>query len=224
MARTFDARSLVGRTFGDVLDGITTWSGAWGFSEGGPEGVKSMIDLDDAPSEEERRERAAIRRRLAPIIVVLRGGVIVLIDAQGTVVPLWVWLSGRWTFYRDDRRGVEWLEAASETGQRVRYYNPRFADPAAAATRVAAEPERTGVAGRPTSWHLIGAECRRRYIEKGERYPGLRGESPKLWADVLLAWLRKTHPNHPPPSPKTARNNLSQLLRELGKGEPEIGA
>jgi hypothetical protein len=41
----------------------------------------------------------------------------------------------------------------------------------------------TGLSGRPTSWSLIEAECRRRY-EAGERYPTITE-----WARILRAWL-----------------------------------
>jgi hypothetical protein len=75
---------------------------------------------------------------------------------------------------------------------------------------------RTGLPGKPTSWHLIEPECRRCW-EAGERHPNDRTgrESPSEWARVLIAWLRSKHPTAPIPTPKTAGNKLSELLREL---------
>lgn len=80
-----------------------------------------------------------------------------------------------------------------------------------------AEPiYRTGVAGKPTSWHLIACECRRRY-EAGERHRNAltRRESPSEWAIVLIEWLRANHPDAPPPTHKTLTNKLPALFREL---------
>ena len=98
-----------------------------------------------------------------------------------------------------------------------RYWQPQFAavQPPAAAPDDVEEP--IELPGRPTSWPLVEEECRRRYIEDGERHPGKRGERPAQWARVLLAWLRETHPSAPPLSSKTAQNNLSKLLRELSR-------
>jgi hypothetical protein len=75
----------------------------------------------------------------------------------------------------------------------------------------------TGMAGRPTSWHLIERECRRRY-EAGERHAGKSGESPTGWADSLIPWLADTHPEATPLTQKAATNKLSPLLRELQAG------
>lgn len=213
MARPFDARSLVGRTFGSVLDRIAPGWDAWGFGDGGP--LAHAISFLEVPNPvEEIRADAEIRRKLAPIIAALCERAVVLIDAEGAEVPLWVWLSGRWTFYRDEN-GRECLKAVTAAGQPVEYYSTTFADPVATATRVAAEPQRTGTAGRPTSWHLIEAECRRRYIEEGERYSSGAGENATEWARVLLEWLRKVHPTAPQPTLNTARTKLPPLLRAL---------
>lgn len=73
---------------------------------------------------------------------------------------------------------------------------------------------RTGLAGRPSSWNLCEAECRRRF-SAGERYPGKIGESASEWAQVLGGWLASNHPDAPPPTKKTLSNKLSALLREL---------
>jgi hypothetical protein len=82
---------------------------------------------------------------------------------------------------------------------------------------------RTGFAGRPTSWRLIEAECRRRY-DAGERYPNTRTklESPAEWARVLIAWLKEKHREAPLPTEKTlASNKLLALLRELQSKNPK---
>ena len=72
----------------------------------------------------------------------------------------------------------------------------------------------TGMAGRPTSWHLVERECRRRY-EAGERHPGKSGESPTEWADTLIPWLAEIHLEAAPLTRKAATNKLSMLLRKL---------
>jgi hypothetical protein len=72
---------------------------------------------------------------------------------------------------------------------------------------------RTGLPGRPTSWHLIEAECRRRF-ETGERH------STAEWARVLNEWFRAEHPNAPITTEKTLKNKLPELLRELEAGKP----
>ena len=78
---------------------------------------------------------------------------------------------------------------------------------------------RTGLPGKPTTWHLLESECRRRYAV-GERYPNKSTgrESPSEWARALLTWVQSAHPGAPPPKPKTLTNHLSVLLRELEAG------
>jgi hypothetical protein len=73
---------------------------------------------------------------------------------------------------------------------------------------------RTGLQGKPTSWQLIEAECRRRYAA-GERHPGNLGESRAEWARELVQWLRIAHPLAPAVTVKTLTNRLGPLLREL---------
>jgi hypothetical protein len=82
-------------------------------------------------------------------------------------------------------------------------------------------PYRTGTAGRPTSWSLIEAECRRRYAE-GHRHPNDRTtiESPAKWARELIAWLKDGHKGAPVPEQKTLTNKLGALLRELKREAP----
>ena len=58
-----------------------------------------------------------------------------------------------------------------------------------------AEPYRTGLAGRPTSWSLVEAESRRRWGE-GERHQGKAGpESPTEWARILSDWQQENYPS-----------------------------
>jgi hypothetical protein len=73
---------------------------------------------------------------------------------------------------------------------------------------------RTGLPGKPSSWHLIEAEGRRRYAE-GERHSGRVGESAAEWARVLIDWLKATHKDAPTPTGKTVANKLAPLLHEL---------
>lgn len=86
--------------------------------------------------------------------------------------------------------------------------------PAAAgdAPQMAAQPYRTGMPGRPTSWYLAERECRRRWAA-GERYP-----ATAVWADLLSKWLAETHPDAPPQSVKALRNHLARLLSDLHAG------
>jgi hypothetical protein len=79
---------------------------------------------------------------------------------------------------------------------------------------------RTGLPGKPTSWHLIEVEVRRRYGE-GERHPGKLGESAAEWARVMIGWLTDEHKDAPPAKPKTLRNRLAPLLRVLGSTGPK---
>jgi hypothetical protein len=70
--------------------------------------------------------------------------------------------------------------------------------------------------GRPSSWHLIEAEARRRWLA-GERHPGTArtGENHAEWARVLRGWLKAKHPSCPRPSEKRIQNLLGDLIREL---------
>jgi hypothetical protein len=75
---------------------------------------------------------------------------------------------------------------------------------------------RTGLAGKPTSWHVVQAECRRRW-QAGERHPGKVGESRSDWARILVEWLKGEHPSAPTPTEKTLKSKLGGLLRELAR-------
>jgi hypothetical protein len=77
---------------------------------------------------------------------------------------------------------------------------------------------RTGLAGKPTSWHLIEAECSRRW-EAGERHPGKVGETRSDWARMLVEWLKRAHPAAPRPTEKTLKSKLAGLLRELARSD-----
>jgi hypothetical protein len=80
---------------------------------------------------------------------------------------------------------------------------------------------RTGLAGKPTSWHLIEAECRRRW-QAGERYPGKIGETRSDWARILIEWLKRKHPSAPRPTEKTLKSKLAGLLRELARSDRPV--
>jgi hypothetical protein len=67
---------------------------------------------------------------------------------------------------------------------------------------------RTGLPGKPTSWHLVEHEVRRRYAA-GER------SSIAAWARVTSAWLEMEHPSAAKPTLKTLSNKLSLLFREM---------
>jgi hypothetical protein len=114
-----------------------------------------------------------------------------------------IWLDGRLR----PASGPESKDAASE---------PDTAAPPRAALYS------TGLPGKPTSWHLIEAECRCRW-EAGERYPNDRTgqESPSEWARALVEWLRTVHSEAPQPKPKTLTNKLSPLLRLLTANSPK---
>jgi hypothetical protein len=124
-------------------------------------------------------------------------------------------LRGRWMF-NASKDGNDWLRARETTMNSAVgpvYQRPHFAPPD---QPLAAH--KTGTAGRPTSWHLVEAEFRRRYAN-GERHAGHGpgGESPSAWTRVLIASLKQNHPDAPTLGLKAARNNLSPLLRELAK-------
>jgi hypothetical protein len=88
------------------------------------------------------------------------------------------------------------------------------APPPARPSVVEAPPYRTGLAGKPSSWQLVEAECRRRW-SAGERHIKKETESPSEWASILLPWLVSLHPLAARPTLKTLSNRLSPLLREL---------
>lgn len=70
---------------------------------------------------------------------------------------------------------------------------------------------RTGLRGRPTSKHLVLAECERRMRD------GWKPESRADAARVLSAWLAEAHAAAPPLSPGTIEN----ILREKPKRKPK---
>jgi hypothetical protein len=74
---------------------------------------------------------------------------------------------------------------------------------------------RTGLPGKPTSWHLVEGEFRRRF-EAGERYSKV-----SEWARSLVEWLHTEHPSAPPVKQKTVCNKLAPLLRELARQRPK---
>jgi hypothetical protein len=74
---------------------------------------------------------------------------------------------------------------------------------------------RTGLAGKPTSWHLIETECRRRFAA-GEIHL-----TTAEWATVLRDWLASYHSGAMLPTEKTLTNRLPRLLRELKSTTPK---
>lgn len=70
----------------------------------------------------------------------------------------------------------------------------------AVASKVKADPYRTGLPGRPTIRHLILDELRRRNAA-GECEPTVKAE-----AQVLQEWASSAHPNAPPPATGTIEN------------------
>jgi hypothetical protein len=104
----------------------------------------------------------------------------------------------------EDKDGREALYSPEELGQ---------SDPLS--TSIGREPiYRTGLVGKPTSWHLIEVECRRRW-QAGERHPGRLFENRAEWARTLL----REHPTAPVPTDKTVTNRLASLLRELAEND-----
>lgn len=73
-------------------------------------------------------------------------------------------------------------------------------------------PERSGVAGRPTSIHLVRIEFKCR-VKRGELASTLGEE-----AEILSEWLANTHPLKPPATAKTIKNNIRDAYREAKKG------
>jgi hypothetical protein len=71
----------------------------------------------------------------------------------------------------------------------------------------------TGLAGRPTSKHLIGTELRRIYSAE------IAAMKTSELARAMLDWLEKHHPEAPAPTLKALRNFLPSLMRELKLGK-----
>ena len=82
--------------------------------------------------------------------------------------------------------------------------------PALEASRESTRPfYTTGVAGKPSSKHLVQAEMRRR-ATLGHLQPTISQE-----AETLSRWLVDAHPEAPPMTVKTIRNRLAAEYREL---------
>jgi hypothetical protein len=114
-----------------------------------------------------------------------------------------------------NRRELEsWLRTHSDQSERPTDQQDDASHRDEARPKATDQVYLSGVAGRPTSWDLIEAECRRRYAE-GERHPGRVGESAAEWARELRPWLQSNHEKAPQPTEKTVSNKLSPLLREL---------
>ena len=74
-------------------------------------------------------------------------------------------------------------------------------------TEVVSEPLRSGVAGRPTSAHLIRQEFLRR-VASNEKCTTKTNE-----AKHISAWLEEHHPEMPPAKPKSIMNSMVDLFR-----------
>lgn len=118
----------------------------------------------------------------------------------------------RYDEVRIERAEIQrWLGASSATGPAAQEAGANV--PRRDATVAPADEKvisiQTGLPGKPTSWHLIEAECRRRY-EAGEQH-----DAKAEWARQLRAWIVSRHPGMSPPTEKTIANRLTELLREL---------
>ncbi|SDR52676.1 hypothetical protein SAMN05519103_04562 [Rhizobiales bacterium GAS113] len=74
---------------------------------------------------------------------------------------------------------------------------------------------RTGLPGKPSSFHLVEGEFRRR-AERGDQHPTLVKE-----AEHLAAWLKSEHPAGAPCTAKVIRNRLAEAFRKA-KRSPDI--
>ena len=93
--------------------------------------------------------------------------------------------------WRPNRYGIDVL--ASEVRAYVHSRQPKAA---------------TGRRGRPSSWHLVEEELRRRWAE-GERH------SNREWARVLCGWLSTSHPSAAPLGTKGIENRIGEIIKEL---------
>ena len=73
----------------------------------------------------------------------------------------------------------------------------------------------TGYPGRPPkSKHLVEREFHRR-VKVGECSPTIAEQ-----ARVLHEWVKETHPEAPPPTPKTIENNIRPLYNRMVRNRP----
>jgi len=72
---------------------------------------------------------------------------------------------------------------------------------------------KTGLPGRPTSWHLIEAEVR----NNSQKYVGMKTAEV---ARSMRSWIQSEHCNASPPTIKTLTNRLPELLQKL-RTKPE---
>jgi hypothetical protein len=109
---------------------------------------------------------------------------------------------------------VDWQNGIARDLQNVLYYSIHAASARQQTNDDLPEEEssppiyRTGAPGKPTSMHLVEAEFRAR-CDRGEAKPTIGDE-----AEILAEWLRRTHPNAPPLTPKTVKNQLRAAHRE----------
>lgn len=110
---------LTDRTLGAALDELGLWSGELGFTEQGPNTIEHV------PDESGEVAQGPNTIALHLLIEVLKSGAAVLVDAAGKEVPQGVFLSGRWTHYRNEH-AVERLVWMNADGNEVEYVNLRF--------------------------------------------------------------------------------------------------
>ncbi len=78
-------------------------------------------------------------------------------------------------------------------------------------------PTSTGAPGRPTSMHLVEAEFRRRAEEN------LTASTLKAESEILVEWLKDTHPRSPQATPKTIKNRIRHEYNALKpKESPQL--
>ncbi len=79
-------------------------------------------------------------------------------------------------------------------------------------------PTSTGAPGRPSSMSFVEAEFDRRARES------LTAPSLKEESEILAAWLKRSHPDAPQPTPKTIKNRLRHAYNKLKvKNSPQAG-
>ncbi len=101
-------------------------------------------------------------------------------------------------------------------GQSVPFHEKISASSVLRVAPTADVSDRSGGPGAPSSMHLIELEMQRRH-QRGEMFSSITEES-----EALSKWVRATHPNLRPATPKTIRNKLTGAHRRLtNSGRPE---
>ena len=76
-------------------------------------------------------------------------------------------------------------------------------------------PVKSGLPGRPTSWHLIEAQFRKRWAVANNSEK--KSKSLAAWVSELAAWLKEKHPEATRCTEKTIKNALRPVLAECQK-------